>query len=286
MRSWENGDNHLLFNMVSGSRPHYNTSLDVRTDRALIAGAGFDTWTYRHGYDLSIPFYKPGLSDARIEAATDGDAQRPYLLIAAQLNLFARHNRILHELAFDNQRDVLVLQTCDVVGDSTKMGTQGGDRGRASMNEAGDAVVGDWRCSFPAQERHSYPDVLADGRFCLVARSMRLVPLNLMESMAAGCVPVFMADNLVLPFDEVNVEVGYVHLFNVTTDQTNTKTLCRSSTGRWPRSPFAKRICTRWSPACRPSVPNAWPNCAPKCSGCTHAISAVWNGSWTRCSIS
>lgn len=47
------------------------------------------------------------------------------------------------------------------------------------------------------------PAVLAGGRFCLVARGQRLVPLNLMESMAAGCVPVFMADNLVLPFDEI-----------------------------------------------------------------------------------
>lgn len=65
--SWENGENHLLFNMVPGVSPDFNTILDVNTDRALIAGAGFDTWTYRSGFDLSIPFYNPILADFKFE---------------------------------------------------------------------------------------------------------------------------------------------------------------------------------------------------------------------------
>lgn len=27
--------------------------------RALLAGGGFSTWTYRQGYDVSIPVYSP-----------------------------------------------------------------------------------------------------------------------------------------------------------------------------------------------------------------------------------
>lgn len=49
----------MLFNMVPGVAPDFNTSLDVRIDLAIMAGSGFDTWTYRTGFDMSIPFYNP-----------------------------------------------------------------------------------------------------------------------------------------------------------------------------------------------------------------------------------
>lgn len=57
--SWNNGENHLLFNIVPGAAPDYNTVVDLNTDRAMIAGAGFDTWTYRTGFDIAMPFYSP-----------------------------------------------------------------------------------------------------------------------------------------------------------------------------------------------------------------------------------
>lgn len=49
--SWENGENHLLFNMV----PRANGITELKTDRAMIAGADFDSWTYRTGFDFVIP---------------------------------------------------------------------------------------------------------------------------------------------------------------------------------------------------------------------------------------
>lgn len=52
--------------MVPGQAPDFNTIIDVNTDKALIAGAGFDTWTYRSGFDLSIPFYSPILADSTL----------------------------------------------------------------------------------------------------------------------------------------------------------------------------------------------------------------------------
>lgn len=48
-----------------------------------------------------------------------------------------------------------------------------------------------------------YPKVLRTGVFCLVARGIRLVQLNLLEVLASGCIPVVMADNVVMPFNEV-----------------------------------------------------------------------------------
>lgn len=49
--------------MVPGVAPDFNTSLDVQTDLAMVAGSGFDTWSYRPGFDLSIPFFNPTLVD-------------------------------------------------------------------------------------------------------------------------------------------------------------------------------------------------------------------------------
>lgn len=67
LNSWDNGQNHLLFNMLPGAAPDFNTVMDINTDRALIAGAGFDTWTYRYGFDLAIPFYNPILANINFE---------------------------------------------------------------------------------------------------------------------------------------------------------------------------------------------------------------------------
>lgn len=50
--SWENGENHLLFNVV----PTENGIESLNTDRAIVAGANFDSWTYRTGFDVALPF--------------------------------------------------------------------------------------------------------------------------------------------------------------------------------------------------------------------------------------
>jgi len=60
---WGDGGNHLLFNMLPGSVPEYNTVLDVDVGRAVIAGGGFDSWTYRRTYDVAIPVYNPLTAD-------------------------------------------------------------------------------------------------------------------------------------------------------------------------------------------------------------------------------
>lgn len=65
-------------------------------------------------------------------------------------------------------------------------------------------IVKDVRCSFSNQLQMQYPKVLRTGVFCLVARGIRLVQLNLLEVLASGCIPVVMADNVVMPFSEVN----------------------------------------------------------------------------------
>ena len=43
--------------MIPGQDPDFNTSLDVQTDKAVLAGGGFSAWSYRQGFDISIPVF-------------------------------------------------------------------------------------------------------------------------------------------------------------------------------------------------------------------------------------
>ena len=108
-RSWENGENHLIFNFLPGTRPDYSTVLDVNTDRAIIVGAGFDSWTYRTEFDVSVPVYSAALEEYRWP---EQPVDRTVLLVAAQLNLFPRQFRILQELTYDYPNELLLLQRC------------------------------------------------------------------------------------------------------------------------------------------------------------------------------
>ena len=45
--------------MVPGSVPDYNTVIDVPVGRAMIAGAGMSSLTYRPSFDISLPVYSP-----------------------------------------------------------------------------------------------------------------------------------------------------------------------------------------------------------------------------------
>lgn len=56
---WNKGENHLIFNMVPGNVPDYNTVIDVPVGRAMIAGAGMSSLTYRPSFDISLPVYSP-----------------------------------------------------------------------------------------------------------------------------------------------------------------------------------------------------------------------------------
>ncbi|EDS37928.1 exostosin-2 [Culex quinquefasciatus] len=202
---WENGENHLLFNFIAGTAPDYNTVLDVNSDRAMILGSGFDSWTYRPGFDLALPMYSAILDHHRPRR----DQERKFLLVSSQLNIFQRQYRIMQELTYDYGNDILLLQRCPtstvkVEAEASLVGV--GSASSASSDESPEEMlkaVKDVRCNFPQGNEYEYPSVLENGQFCLVARGVRLSQPTLMDALASGCIPVIMADNLVLPFGEV-----------------------------------------------------------------------------------
>ncbi|XP_055534756.1 exostosin-2 [Wyeomyia smithii] len=201
---WENGENHILFNFIAGSTPDYNTVLDVNTDRAMILGSGFDTWTYRPGFDLVMPMYSSILDHYRPKGGELG-SERKFLLVSSQLNIFQRQYRIMQELTYDYPNDILLLQRCPT---STVKAEDSLESSRGSMEDSIGTeellkTIKDIRCNFPQGNEYEYPNVLEAGQFCLVARGVRLSQPTLMDALATGCIPVIMADNLVLPFVDI-----------------------------------------------------------------------------------
>ncbi|ELU10993.1 hypothetical protein CAPTEDRAFT_157657 [Capitella teleta] len=177
LQSWNHGTNHLLFNMLPGNMPDFNTALDVHRGKAVLAGGGFSTWSYRRTYDVAIPVFSP------LAAATDlpeGDSQeeRTWLLMSAQVGLHVEYIEDLMK-ARQNQPRFIILQQCAGIYNMTD------------------------RCTQEGNTALEYPQVLQESEFCLVIRTSRLGQLTLSDAMKAGCVPVIVADSFILPFSEV-----------------------------------------------------------------------------------
>ncbi|XP_055929994.1 exostosin-2-like [Argiope bruennichi] len=169
---WNSGINHLLFNFLPGSVPDYNPVLEIDLDHAMIAGAGFSTWTYRKTHDISIPVFS--LLGHPFDLTTCKEGSRQYLATSAQNNIHFEYRNELEDLA-EEHPELLVLNRCS--------------QGNITL-----------RCR--GGETFSYPEVLEESTFCLIIRGARLGQTVLSDAMKAGCIPVIVADGYVLPFAE------------------------------------------------------------------------------------
>uniref|UniRef100_A0A3B3ZMZ6 Uncharacterized protein n=1 Tax=Periophthalmus magnuspinnatus TaxID=409849 RepID=A0A3B3ZMZ6_9GOBI len=176
---WDKGMNHLLFNMLPGGPPDYNTALDVPRDRALLAGGGFSTWTYRQGYDVSIPVYSPLSADVELPERQPGP--RRYFILSSQTAIHREYRAELERLKEENGEALLLLDKCSNLS-----------QGAASVRK---------RC-YKGQV-YDYPQILQESSFCVVLRGARLGQAALSDVLQAGCVPVILADSYILPFSEV-----------------------------------------------------------------------------------
>uniref|UniRef100_A0A8B9H2G1 Exostosin glycosyltransferase 2 n=1 Tax=Astyanax mexicanus TaxID=7994 RepID=A0A8B9H2G1_ASTMX len=107
---WDKGMNHLLFNMLPGGPPDYNTALDVPRDRALLAGGGFSTWTYRQGYDVSIPVYSP--LSAEVDLPEKQPGPRRFFILSSQTAIHREYRIQLERLKEENGEALLLLDKC------------------------------------------------------------------------------------------------------------------------------------------------------------------------------
>ncbi|XP_076750112.1 exostosin glycosyltransferase sotv [Xylocopa sonorina] len=169
---WNNGENHLIFNMIPGSVPDYKTLIDVPVGKAMIAGAGMSSLTHRFGFDISLPVYSPLVNNLK----PSFNNTRPWLVISSQMNINSAFEQDLLEVKSRSPKDILILGTCPHY---------------SSMNST-------IRCI--GEDIYKYPNVLQTATFCLVIRGARLGQSTLMECMAAGSIPVIIADSLTMPF--------------------------------------------------------------------------------------
>ncbi|XP_013193612.1 exostosin-2 [Amyelois transitella] len=189
LEHWNNGENHLIFNMLSGSPPNFETVLDLNTGKAIIAGAGFNTWSFRHGFDISIPVYSS--TAAKIDSSQPD--QKNFLIISAQLNIPDEYLEDLKSIA-SSSNDLLLLDKCNT-------GTIHTDHSK--------------RCEYTGHRAgriFNYPDVLKEGMFCLVVRSARLTHAILMDILASQCIPIVVADSVVMPFSS-HIDWNRIALF-------------------------------------------------------------------------
>lgn len=183
--SWsDGGKNHLLFNMLPGGAPEYNSTLDVATDKAILAGGGFATWSYRTGYDVSIPVFNP-LTNKKVVLPQKRSSD--WLFLSSQANMNHLFRRQLEEIERDNS-GFLILKRCPDDPNNVYK-----------------------RCK--GSETYQYPEILQHATFCLVIRGVRLGQTTLLDALMMGCIPVVISDDYILPFSSVlDWKRGAVHV--------------------------------------------------------------------------
>lgn len=176
--SWENGENHILFNMIQNDKQEFSTA------NAIVASAHHQRLNYRTGFDFSIPFYSPNLYDYKHSKIR---MEKHYLLVVSTSVLTNHYSNIFREQSKYDKK-LLVIENCQ---NSLK-----------SKNKFNSRVL----CKYNDQEKQfTYPEVLEIGHFCLITLDGRFNHFTLLEAMAADCIPVIVNDiQITLPFHEVS----------------------------------------------------------------------------------
>ncbi|KAG4074562.1 hypothetical protein HA402_005627 [Bradysia odoriphaga] len=186
---WNNGRNHVIFNLYSGTWPDYaENSLGFDTGEAILAKASMSVQQIRPTFDISIPlFHKQHplrAGNTGFVTSNNFPADKKYLLAF-------KGKRYVHGIGSEtrnslfhlhNTRDLVLVTTC---------------RHGKSWRELQDA-----RCDEDNREydRYDYETLLQNSTFCLVPRGRRLGSFRFLEALQAGCIPVLLSNSWVLPF--------------------------------------------------------------------------------------
>ncbi|KAH9375930.1 hypothetical protein HPB48_012570 [Haemaphysalis longicornis] len=113
---WNGGQNHLIFNLFSGTWPDYSEELSLDIGLAMLAKSSVPESAFRPGFDIALPLFprshperggKPAIQGA-------GPVDKGYLLVFKGkryvYGIGSDTRNALHHL--NNGRDVLLLTTC------------------------------------------------------------------------------------------------------------------------------------------------------------------------------
>ncbi|KAK3931796.1 Exostosin-1 [Frankliniella fusca] len=119
LRLWNNGRNHVIFNLYSGTWPEYlEESLGFNPGMAILAKASMSTAVFRPGFDISIPLFHKNHPEKGGEpgfvASNNFPAAKRYLLAF-------KGKRYVHGIGSEtrnslyhlhNERDLVLVTTC------------------------------------------------------------------------------------------------------------------------------------------------------------------------------
>ncbi|XP_056154291.1 exostosin-1c isoform X2 [Lampris incognitus] len=188
---WNEGRNHLIFNLYSGTWPNYTEDLGFNIGQAILAKASLNTEHFRPGFDVSIPLFS---KDHPQKGGERGWLVRNTIPPRRKYLLMFKGKRYLTGIGSDtrnalhhihNGKDIVSLTTC---------------RHGKDWEKHKDA-----RCDHDNMEyeRFDYQELLHNSTFCLVPRGRRLGSFRFLESLQAACIPVLLSNGWELPFSDV-----------------------------------------------------------------------------------
>uniref|UniRef100_W5LPL7 Exostosin glycosyltransferase 1b n=1 Tax=Astyanax mexicanus TaxID=7994 RepID=W5LPL7_ASTMX len=188
---WNDGRNHLIFNLYSGTWPDYTEDLGFDIGQAMLAKASVSTENFRPNFDVSIPLFPkehPRAGGERGHLRTNSIPPfRKYMLVFKGKRYLTgigsdTRNALYH---VHNAEDVVLLTTCKHGKDWQKHKDARCDRDNAEY------------------DKYDYREMLHNSTFCLVPRGRRLGSFRFLEALQAACVPVMLSNGWELPFSEV-----------------------------------------------------------------------------------
>uniref|UniRef100_A0A8D3DSC6 Exostosin-1c n=1 Tax=Scophthalmus maximus TaxID=52904 RepID=A0A8D3DSC6_SCOMX len=188
---WNDGRNHLIFNLYSGTWPNYTEDLGFNIGQAILAKASLNTEHFRPGFDISIPLFS---KDHPQKGGERGWLVRNTIPPRRKYLLMFKGKRYLTGIGSDtrnalhhihNGKDIVSLTTC---------------RHGKDWEKHKDA-----RCDHDnlEYERFDYQELLHNSTFCLVPRGRRLGSFRFLESLQAACIPVLLSNGWELPFSDI-----------------------------------------------------------------------------------
>ncbi|XP_013413641.1 exostosin-1a isoform X1 [Lingula anatina] len=188
---WNEGRNHVIFNLYSGTWPDYVQDQDFDIGYAILAKASISVQIFRPGFDISFPLFHKELAAKGVEKGTLGSLAVPP---NTQYTLAFKGKRYLTGIGSEsrnslyhlhNGKDMILLTTC--------------------KHGKGWKVLQDERCPHDNEiyDKYDYKVLLNNSTFCLVPRGRRLGSFRFIEVLQAGCIPVLLANGWELPFSDV-----------------------------------------------------------------------------------
>lgn len=194
--TWNNGENHLIFNLYSGTWPDYLEDLGFDLGQAMLAKASISYQKYRSGFDISLPLW--------------GESHPTKGKFKAQMSIAKWPSFGTHLMSFKGKRYL------NGIGSVTRNSLYHLHDGSRSVMLTTCRHGKDWeklcsdqecltKCAADNQDydRWDYVSLLKNSTFCLVPRGRRLGSFRFIETLEQACVPVVLADDWVLPFSEV-----------------------------------------------------------------------------------